>query len=259
MQNILPSDPSGELLRLIDEIEQQSRPASQHGVWFSANAKRALLLAHTRAPGYDIDAQERALELIRAAYATASTGTPAAGASTLLLTGPGVFSVQTRAQIKDDAWRYALIATALVATLLLALYRSVRVLALGLLPVASGALAGVAAVSLGFGSVHGITLGFGATLIGEGVDYAIYLFTQMRAASTPAATLARIWPTLRLGVTTSICGFGALLLSGFRGLAQLGLFSIAGSRRWRLPLPAGCCRRCFPPDTRHEPQHSPRA
>ena len=83
-------------------------------------------------------------------------------------------------------------------------------------------------MSLGFGAVHGITLGFGVTLIGEAVDYAIYLFTQITPGSTPADSLSRIWPTLRLGLLTSVCGFGAMLLSGFPGLAQLGLFSIAG-------------------------------
>ena len=110
-----------------------------------------------------------------------------------------------------------------------------------LLPVVSGALAGVAAVSLGFGTVHGITLGFGVTLIGEGVDYAIYLFTQTAPGIAPQRALDRIWPTLRLGVLTSICGFSAMLFSGFTGLAQLGLFSIAGLvvaaavTRWVLP------------------------
>jgi predicted exporter len=165
----------------------------------------------------------------------------------ILVSGPGVFSVRARDSIKGDAMRISLIATALIAIMLLALYRSPRVLVLGLLPVASGAIAGVAAVSVGFGSVHGITLGFGATLIGEGVDYAIYLFTQITPARTPQSTLARIWPTLRLGVLTSICGFSAMLFSGFPGLAQLGLFSIAGLivavavTRWVLPvlLPRG--------------------
>jgi predicted exporter len=102
-------------------------------------------------------------------------------------------------------------------------------------------------VSLGFGSVHGITLGFGVTLIGEGVDYAIYLFTQTAPGIAPHRALDRIWPTLRLGVLTSICGFSAMLFSGFTGLAQLGLFSITGLivavavTRWVLPelLPSG--------------------
>jgi predicted exporter len=102
-------------------------------------------------------------------------------------------------------------------------------------------------VSLGFGAVHGITLGFGVTLIGECVDYAIYLFTQAAPGIVPQRALDRIWPTLRLGVLTSLCGFSAMLFSGFSGLAQLGLFSITGLvvavavTRWVLPalLPSG--------------------
>ena len=229
----LAADPSGELLRLVEQLAAQGRPASQHGVWFSADGKRALLVAQTRASGADIDAQARASAAIRGAVAGMD--------AKLLITGPGVFSVMTRERIKRDAWRLSLVATTLIAALLLALYRSPRVLGLGLLPVASGALAGIAAVSLAFGSVHGITLGFGVTLIGEGIDYAIYLFTQKPPGSTPQAAFQRIWPTLRLGVLTSVCGFSAMLFSGFTGLAQLGLLSIvglivaAGVTRWVLP------------------------
>jgi predicted exporter len=224
---ILPRDPTGEMLRLAERFEGMAKPAVREGVWFSGDGKRAVLVAQTRAAGYDIDAQEHALSVIGNAFAHAHEGTQHS-APTVVLSGPGVFAVNSRARIKDDALRFSLIATALVAALLLALYRSPRVLLLGLLPVASGALAGVAAVSLGFGTVHGITLGFGVTLIGEAVDYAIYLFTQITPGATPADSLARIWPTLRLGLLTSLCGFGALLASGFPGLAQLGLFSIAG-------------------------------
>ena len=159
----------------------------------------------------------------------------------LVVTGPGVFAVESRAGIKRDAMRFSILGTLLVSAILLFVYRSLRVLALTLVPVASGALAGIAAVSLAFGSVHGVTLGFGATLIGEAVDYAIYLFTNTAPGSTPKATLQRIWPTLRLGMLTSVCGFGAMLFSGFPGLSQLGLFSIAGLvvavlvTRWVLP------------------------
>src|SRR5208283_4799806 len=101
----------------------------------------------------------------------------------LLLSGPGVFSVEARATIEHEALRLSLISTALIVSLLLCVYRSVPTLLLGLLPVASGALAGVAVVALGFGVVHGITLGFGVTLIGESVDYSIYLFVQSRQPS----------------------------------------------------------------------------
>src|SRR3954468_257354 len=116
--------------------------------------------------------------------------------------------------------------------MLLAVYRSPRALVLGLVPVVTGAVAGVAAVSLGFGVVHGITLGFGTALIGEAVDYSIYLFMQSDHAGDKEQNrkkwVALVWPTVRLGVLTSVFGFAALLLSGFPGLAQLGLYSVAG-------------------------------
>ncbi|HWK44508.1 MAG TPA: hypothetical protein VNT30_07295 [Stellaceae bacterium] len=242
VKRVLPDDPTGELLHLLEGLSGQARPASREGVWFSPDGARALLVAQTSAPGFDIDAQQSVIGVIRAGFDEAKRSIGGAETARLVMSGPGVFSVATRNRIEGDAWRFSMLATVLVAGLLLTVYRSPRVLALALLPVASGALAGVAAVSLGFGSVHGITLGFGVTLIGEAVDYAIYLFTQTAPGSPPALTLPRIWPTLRLGVLTSICGFGALLFSSFTGLAQLGLFSISGLvvavgvTRWVLPL-----------------------
>src|SRR5262249_49643365 len=136
--------------------------------------------------------------------------------------------VSTRDTTVKDASRLSVLATLITASLLVFAYRSPLVLLLGLLPVATGALAAVAGVSLGFGYVHGITLGFGVTLIGESVDYAIYLLTQTRRGDTPPATMARLWPTLRLCALTSIAGFAVMLFSDFAGFAQLGLFSILG-------------------------------
>src|SRR6185312_3782373 len=71
---------------------------------------------------------------------------------------------------------------------------------------------------------------------GEAVDYSIYLFIQSQQRTTRAdATTSTdtnwrrsVWPTIRLGMLTSVCGFASLLPSGFAGLAQLGLYSIGG-------------------------------
>jgi predicted exporter len=203
-------------------------------------------MVQTVATGFDLDAQEQALHRIDAAFAAARRAVPAsmrteAAHAWLIATGPPVFAVQTRAEMKSDVKRLSLIATLLVAAVLLFAYRSARMLVLGLLPVLSGVIAGIAGVSLAFGFVHGITLGFGVTLIGEAVDYAIYLLTQTAPGAATAETLPRIWPTLRLGMLTSVCGFSAMLLSSFTGFAQLGLFTIAGLlvalavTRWVLP------------------------
>lgn len=226
VKSLLPRDPSGEMVQLLDQIDSGTRPRMVDGAWASRDATRALMLLQTRASGADTDAQQRAMAAIRQAFDTAPGASPDAK---LVMTGPGVFSVTSRDTIKSQVTRLSLISVALIAALLLLVYRSFTPLALGFLPVISGALAGIAAVSLGFGAVHGITLGFGTALIGEAVDYSIYLFVQSAPGGADQRDwVKRFWPTIRLGVLTSIFGFAALLLSGFPGLAQLGLYSIAG-------------------------------
>lgn len=226
VKSMLPRDPTGEMVRLLDQLNSGSPPTLIDGAWASRDGERALMLMQTRAAGSDTDAQERAMATIRQAFDTASSATPSAK---LVMTGPGVFSVTSRDTIKSQVSRLSLIGVALIATLLLLVYRSLTALALGLLPVISGALTGIAAVSLGFGEVHGITLGFGTALIGEAVDYSIYLFVQSEQDDPDQQSwIKRFWPTIRLGVLTSIFGFASLLLSGFPGLAQLGAYAIAG-------------------------------
>jgi predicted exporter len=233
-KSLLPRDPTGEFLQVLNQLDRTAQPHSVAGVWTSLDGARALIVASTRASGSDIDAAERAVQSIRAAFAAAqrASGTPAGRSAQLLVTGPPLFAVEARATIRHEAVRLSIVSTVLIVSLLLVVYRSLPVLLLGLLPVTSGALAGIAAVALGFGVVHGITLAFGITLIGESVDYSIYLFVQSRGAPTGTADSERreriLWKTILLGVLTSICGFASLLPSAFPGLAQLGLYSIAG-------------------------------
>jgi predicted exporter len=226
VKSLLPRDPTGEMVQLLDQLNSGTQPKLVEGAWASRDGMRALMLMQTRAAGSDTDAQQHAMTTIRQAFDQAAGATPSAK---LVMTGPGVFSVTARDTIESQVSRLSIISLVLIATLLLLVYRSFSALALGLLPVVSGALAGIAAVSLGFGAVHGITLGFGTALIGEAVDYSIYLFVQSEQNREDHQTwIKRFWPTIRLGVLTSIAGFASLLLSGFPGLAQLGLYAIAG-------------------------------
>src|SRR6185312_8870812 len=131
--NLLPRDPTGEMLVLLERLQQQSgpRPAQRDGLWFSHDGRRALLVAQTRAAGFDIDAQERALAAVQEAFRQALSQQHA-GAARLLVTGPGIFAVESRAGIKRDAVRFSVLGTLMVSAILLFVYRSLRVLALTL-------------------------------------------------------------------------------------------------------------------------------
>ena len=243
----LTSDPTGELYALLSRFDTGAQPESRDGVWASRDGERAMLLIQTRALGSDTDGQLAAIQTIERAFADAARSENLTGLS-LQLSGPGRFAVEARATIQADVTRLSLISTLAIVAVLFAVYRSLRLMTLGLLPVLSGALAGIVAVSLVHGTVFGITVGFGSALIGEAVDYSIYYFVQSGRLGT-AGWRERFWPTIRLGVLTSIFGFGALLFSGFPGLSQLGLYSLAGVftaalvTRYLLPALAGDSHR----------------
>ena len=228
---VLLRDPTGETVRMAEAMLPAHAPRTEGGVWVSRNADRAVLLATTRADGGDLDGQQHALEQLRASFAP-----HAAQGLKLIVSGAGTFAVASRAQIKHEVERLAIAGSAAIVLLMWLAFGSLRALAIAVLPVGTGVLAGIAVVSLAFGQVHGITLGFGTTLIGEAVDYAIYYLIQAHAPAAAGSQrgagsrrwIAHNWPTVRLGLWTSLCGFVALVFSGFPGLAQLGVFSVAG-------------------------------
>lgn len=246
IKSLLPHDPTGEMLQLLDTMNASNKPELIEGAWASRDGNTALLLLQTSAVGSDTDAQKQAMQFIQTEFDQAVKNTDLSVQPKLLMTGPGVFSVVARDTIKSQVRIIFIVSTIFIALLLLAVYRSLAALLLGFLPVATGILAGIASVSLWFGVVHGITLGFGTALIGEAVDYSIYLFMQSEHTGDKEQNrkkwITLIWPTVRLGVLTSVFGFAALLLSGFPGLAQLGLYSVAGliaaaaMTRYVLPL-----------------------
>ena len=219
---LLERDPTGETQRIAESLIPAGAPRSEQGVWVSRQGERALLVAGTKAAGADLDAQALAIQRVRTEFAALKPG-----GLTLKMSGAPVFGVDSRAQIEAETHWLALVGTVSVTLILLAAFASLRALLVAMLPVATGVLTGISAVSLAFGSVHGITLGFGTTLIGEAVDYAVYYLIQARAGGW-RAWLKSGWPTVRLGLLTSVCGFAALVFSGFPGLAQLGVFSVAG-------------------------------
>jgi predicted exporter len=224
VESWLPRDPTLELLRLAESWQPARQPQLLHDVWFDADGRQALLVAETRAPGFDPQGQRAAMDTLRQAFEAART----AQDLDLEASGPGAFSVLMQERTKGEATRLGTLATVGMVILLIVAYRSVPVLVLGLLPLASAGLAGLAAVSIVFGTVHGITLAFGFTLIGVAQDYPMHLFSHRHRGLDPRDSARRLWPTLSTGVASTCVAYLAFLFSGVRGLAQLSVFAVVG-------------------------------
>lgn len=233
LMGVIARDPFLHTLKVLERLS----PVSNDGdTWFAADGS-AVLLAETRAAAIDIEAQSQAIMSIRQAFSEL----PGSESLQLELTGVGAFSVELQRTIRAEATKRTILAIASLLIILLLVYRKVSLLLLSALPIGIGFLFGLAALSLIFTNVHGITLAFGFTLMGVAIDYPLHLFSHARSG-TGRAAIKLIWPTLRIGAASTIIAYIAIALSGSDGLAQLGVFTACGvtvaalvTRYW-LPL-----------------------
>jgi predicted exporter len=224
VEPLVASDPTLETLKLAEAWQPPVAPQRMYGVWFDRAGREALLLAQTRAPGFDPDGQRAALDALHAAFAAVSAGTKAR----IEATGPGAFSVEVAARTSREAGWIGTVDTISLVLLLWFAYRSWKAPLLGVLPLASAGLAGLAAVAALFQGVHGITVAFGFTLIGVVQDYPIHLFSHQRAGLAPRDSARALWPTLATGVVSTCIAYVTFLASGVEGLQQLAVFTISG-------------------------------
>jgi predicted exporter len=154
------------------------------------------------------------------------------------------FALAAEASIRADVARISTISTLGLVGLFLLFFRSLRLIALVAAPLAFGVLAGLAATLGIFGEIHGVTLAFGATLIGVAIDYSVHLLNHhMLAAETGGAEACarRLWPGLALGALTTVAGFIGLAWTSFPGLREMAVFASVGvlgalaATRWALP------------------------
>ena len=238
-------DPTGEIFSIMNEFSNQdkdnsSAPRLVDGAWLSRSGKRSLTILEINATAFDLDGLSDAYNLIVNELGAISKN------STLefAITGPGAFAVLTKDTIRADVRLLSLMATFCVGMFLWLALRSVSMLLLIFVPLVCGICSAIAAVLVFFGNINGITLAFGVTLIGVAIDYPIHFFTHLNKEKNDpsSSSLKLIWPTLRLGVLSTVIAYGSLLFSEMSGLQQLGLFTITGlivaamTTRWVLPL-----------------------
>jgi predicted exporter len=224
LEPLIPRDPTLEVLTLAEAWQPARQPQKLYDVWFDSEGKRAILVVATKAAAFDPNGQEQTAAAIRKHFEE----TRADPKITLTTSGPGAFSVLMKNKTQTEATWIGTFDTIGVIVLMLIAYRSVSTTVLGILPIASAGVAALAAVSAIFGSIHGITLGFGATLLGVAQDYPMHLFSHRHEGKSPLDTARSVWPTLATGVVSTCIAYLAFFYSGVTGLAQLACFTIAG-------------------------------
>jgi len=193
-----------------------------------ARGIHVLVSAELAGSAYDDRVQRSSLAAVAAAEAAVRAVAPQAE---VLRAGAVFFAEAARASAERDVELIGAGSLIGIVLLMLGVFRSVRPLALGLLTVVTGLAAAVSATVLVHGELHLLTLVFGASLIGEAIDYSIQYFSAYAGAGSqwdPRRGLAAVRPGLTLALATSALGYGALMLMPFPAVRQIALFALAG-------------------------------
>ena len=133
--------------------------------------------------------------------------------------------------IREDVTRISIFSAVGVICLILGVFRSFRYLLLSTVPLAAGFIAGLAVTQLAFGQVHGLSLAFGATLIGIAIDYVAHALNHHTLAPSnegPVGSLKKIMPGLSLGAATTVAGLAGLAWTSFPGIRELAVLTSVG-------------------------------
>jgi predicted exporter len=144
-----------------------------------------------------------------------------------LQSGMIFFAADSAQRAKKDINLIGIGSTIGVVLLFLLVFRNVKSLIIPVVATVLGPLFALCVCHLLFGSLHIITLVFGASLIGVVGDYSLhfYYFYNKKKSSENIMLLYR---ALLLSLITSVIGYGALSLSGLGALRQVAVFSGLG-------------------------------
>ena len=231
LSQLAPSDPTLSILQLFERVQgsQGAALGLQDGRFVTRGEPYAVLFLRTHARAFDSAAQAPFLAGVQAAFARVNARFE--GKLRLDQSGANRFAVRMEQEIDRDLTRVSSLSMLGLGLVMFLLFRSARLLLVAAIPLGAGMLVGLSATLAVYGSVHGVTLAFGASLLGVALDYVEHLYCHHAVAphaGGPAATLRAIAPSLVTGALTTLVGFVALGGSGFRGLEETALFSSAG-------------------------------
>jgi len=253
---LLTADPLGAFETLVTRLREENAALRLvDGQLVTVDGRFAILLLGTRGSAFDSGAQSRFLDDMAERFAAIDARL--GGGLELERSAAGAFAVAAESGIKRDIRNIAACSFVGIALLFAFLVGSIRGFVLVSLPPMVGILVATTTGLLVFGSLDGITLAFGTSLMGIVIDYSNHVLLHHGLAhpnETAAQVVRRIRPSLVLGALTTVASFVGLLLTPFPAFRQISFFAIVG-------ILAGLAASLWllPPLLRHAPDVPDRA
>ncbi len=214
----------------IQERARETPVRPRDGSLFVADATHqfVLLPMTLKVPAFSLSAQRKVVPLLAEASAAARAAAPGVQ---VIQAGVVLHAAAAGAQAEGEVSTIGVGSLAGIVLLTWLAFRSLRPIGLILLSIGIGFLGSLSVCWLLFGSIHLLTLVFGASLIGVAQDYGIY-FLCNRLSADPSldssSLLKRLLPGLALTLLAAVIGYMGLALTPFPGLRHMAVFSAVG-------------------------------
>ena len=192
----------------------------------STRSQYANFILETQMSGMDVPAQLRIQQQIKQIFATQAHNTE----YKLEMTGVPLFAAATQTMIEEDIKFISLFSSLALMLLFLLIFRSFRVLFWVFSVLIMVMTIAILVTNFVFGSVHGMTIAIGSTLIGICIDYPIHAIVHAQGLpqTQRLVVIKRIFPSLLMGGVTTLIGYMALGLSGYPGFQQVAVYTATG-------------------------------
>lgn len=230
LETLAARDPLGAFETVVMRMRpQEATLRLEQGQLVTPDGRHAILLLGTVHSAFDSGAQARFLTFLRQRFDALEQ--KLGPGLVLEMSAAGRFSVEAERSIKADVYLIAACSFVGVALVFMTIVASLRGFLISAVPPLSGILVATTLGLLVFGSLDGITIVFGASLMGIVIDYSNHLLLHhglARPAETPYVTALRLRPSLVLGALTTVASFVGLGVTSFPAFREMAFFATVG-------------------------------
>jgi predicted exporter len=229
-KKIAPEDPMSSFRDIVERFRAgETHLVLKDGQFVTPDGFFAILMLGTRDSAFDSGSQAKFLNRLSASFDAMATRR--GGDLRLEMSGANRFAVAAEQSIKRDVYKIgasSFLGVAMLFFLFVGGWRSFLIVSV---PPLAGILV---ATSLGLatlGELDGLTIAFGASLMGIAIDYSNHILIHHRLSvesETPYQTAHRIRPSLTLGAATTIASFGGLAITSFPAFREISFFAAVG-------------------------------
>ncbi|MBN1365753.1 MAG: methyltransferase domain-containing protein [Syntrophaceae bacterium] len=221
---------SGIILRKMSALLPANKAQFYQGQLISKDGRHALIIARIKGSGTDTAVAVKIQKFIDDCRKELRTLVNSSNKYTLTSVGAYRAALDNESIAKRDMRMAILLTTLGIALLLIFAFPRPLIGLLALLPSSVGAIAALFVCSFFFKSMSIVAIGFGGAIMAFTVDLGItyLLFLDQPRATYGKQVAQELWSAELLAVLTTLGAFLLLLISDFKILVEIGLFSALG-------------------------------